>query len=68
MSAGGPDYWCPKHLREVLCKQQAHAPDLFTRSQISRLVQVLDVHRPLGSNGKHGDLHTTTCGCEQTAG
>lgn len=29
------------------------------------LIRQVDVHRPLGPNGKHGKLHTTTCGCEE---
>jgi hypothetical protein len=62
--AGGSDRWCPKHLREVLCKQEMYAPDKFTSDLIGRLVLDLDRHRPLGTNGKHGDLHTDTCGCE----
>ncbi|MGS2805358.1 hypothetical protein [Nocardia sp. MW-W600-9] len=63
--AGGPQYWCPKNLREHLCVQQHFAPDDHTRSEIQRLINLLDVHRPLGSNGKHGErLHTPTCGCE----
>jgi hypothetical protein len=56
--------WCPKALREKLCTQQTFAPDDFTRNEIQRLINVLDLHRPLGSDGKHGNLHTPTCGCE----
>lgn len=57
--------WCPKNLRERLCVQQHYAPDDHTRNEIGRLIGLLDVHRPLGSNGKHGERrHTPTCGCE----
>lgn len=57
--------WCPKNLRERLCVQQHYAPDDHTRNEIGRLIALLDVHRPLGSNGKHGERrHTPTCGCE----
>jgi hypothetical protein len=56
--------WCPKGLREHLCQQQTWAPDDFTRQEIQRLIGVLDLHRPLGGDGKHGELHTPTCGCE----
>lgn len=56
--------WCPKMLRERLCEQQTHAPDDFTRREIQRLINVLDLHRPLGRDGKHGNRHTPTCGCE----
>lgn len=62
--AGGPAYWCPKHLREALCVQSHYAPDEDTRDAIGALIRVLDRHRPLGNDGKHGDLHTLTCGCE----
>lgn len=32
--------------------------------RIGRLIAEIDRHRPLGADGKHGDLHTPTCGCE----
>ena len=38
----------------------------FTSALIGRLIMDLDKHRPLGTNGKHGDLHTDTCGCDPT--
>lgn len=63
-SAGGPDAWCPKMLREYLCKQQGYAPDERSQRVIQVAIDMLDSHRPIGSNGKHGDRHTTTCGCE----
>jgi hypothetical protein len=56
--------WSPKVLRERLCQQQTHAPDAATRDAIGRLIDVLDIHRPIGSDGKHGNLHTPTCGCQ----
>lgn len=59
-----PNRWCPKYLREVLCQQQTYSPSKFTSDLIGRLVMDLDKHRPLGTDGKHGDLHTSTCGCE----
>lgn len=62
--AGGPDRWCPKYLREVLCKQEMYAPGQFTKDLMIRLMHDLDRHRPLGSDGKHGELHTDTCGCD----
>jgi hypothetical protein len=31
---------------------------------LQTLCDQIDVHRPLGRDGKHGDLHTPTCGCE----
>ena len=62
----------PKMLRETLCAAQnaiAHSPYDEGRKQshidrLSRLIAECDRHRPLGANGKHGDLHTPTCGCE----
>jgi len=56
--------WCPKMLREYLCTQQTFAPDSLARDSIAELIAVLDRHRPLGSNGKHGSLHTEHCGCD----
>lgn len=32
--------------------------------RLSRVINEIDRQRPLGSNGKHGKLHTDTCGCE----
>lgn len=58
-----PLVWDPKGLREHLCVQQAVAPDEETRDIIGLLIAVLDKHRPTASNGKHGNLHTGTCGC-----
>jgi hypothetical protein len=56
--------WNPKMLREHLCRQQTCAPGAFTRREIQRLIDILDLHRPLDSGGKHSSLHTPTCGCE----
>jgi hypothetical protein len=65
MSAGGPDYWCPKAMIELLSKQQTYAPSSpKVQHAIGHLLSVLSLCRPVGSNGKHGDLHTDTCGCE----
>jgi hypothetical protein len=57
-------------LRETLCVAQhtinqaqvvsAH----YHSDKIASLIAEIDKHRPLGPNGKHGDLHTPTCGCE----
>jgi hypothetical protein len=70
LAGNKPVDWCPKWLRECLCAQQTNAPDEFTRDEIGRLIRLLDLHRPLGNDGKHGatgahgDLHTPTCGCD----
>lgn len=33
-------------------------------ARIGRLIAEIDRQRPLGPDGKHGDLHTPSCGCE----
>lgn len=69
-----------KMLRETLALAQAAIPaavltydgdEESTRQQVrahlerlGRLVDEIDRHRPLGPDGKHGELHTPTCGCE----
>jgi hypothetical protein len=60
----------PKMLRETLCIAQTYV-GLSTRSDarahvecLQRLIDECDRHRPLGRNGKHGNLHTSTCGCD----
>jgi len=55
-----------KTLREDLCKQETDANDMpdDVLDAIIDLVRLIDVHRPLGRDGKHRDLHTPTCGCE----
>lgn len=61
----------PKMLREALCVAQsalalyAVSPDRHL-AVLGRLIDECDRHRPLGSDGKHDDLHTATCGCETT--
>lgn len=57
--------WRPKVLLEALCAQAVYAPDRPTREAIKHLVELLHLHRPVGIDGKHGDLHTPTCGCEE---
>ena len=55
----------PKMLRETLCAAQAQVRNLVHSDRIGRLIAECDRHRPLGSDGKHGDLHTATCGCDR---
>jgi hypothetical protein len=55
--------WYPKGLIEHLCEQQVWAPDSYTRTMIGQLIAVLELHRPVGRDGKHGKRHTPTCGC-----
>lgn len=60
----------PKMLRETLCLAQAaiiavsQAPQHHLDS-LQRLIAECDRHRPLGPDGKHGNRHTPTCGCDR---
>jgi len=56
-----------KTLREDLCRHQVRS-DLPRQieSAVEVLIAMLDLHRPLGVDGKHRDLHTSTCGCVDT--
>lgn len=61
-----------KMLRETLCvveglihrtgefhyRKEEHA------NRIAEMIRECDKHRPLGVDGKHSNLHTDTCGCE----
>lgn len=54
-----------KMLREDLCRRQVQStdwPDSIS-SAVDVLIAMIDKHRPLGTDGRHGDLHTETCGC-----
>ena len=62
-----------KSLRETLCMAQSAVQYYSSVQQenkmghihrIGALIDEIDKHRPLGSNGKHGKLHTATCGCD----
>lgn len=60
-----------KMMRETLCLVQSmhirlNAAGHLTAEtrHLQTLINEIDKHRPLGSNGKHGTLHTPTCGCE----
>lgn len=61
---------CPKMLRETLCIAQTYvglSNDLRKdehSARLSRLINECDRHRPTGPDGKHGNRHTDTCGCE----
>jgi hypothetical protein len=59
-----PIDWKPKGLREHLCAQMVNCPDQLTLEAMHRLCNILDLHRPLGPDGKHGNRHTPTCGCD----
>lgn len=61
-----------KMLRETLCTAQGlivryASPRHDWRGdsdRIQTLINEIDRHRPLGPDGKHGQRHTETCGCE----
>ena len=42
-----------------LCQDYVNATE-----RIGRIIAEIDRQRPLGPDGKHGDRHTSTCGCE----
>lgn len=72
MSTLHTDHDTIKMLRETLCVAQAcvnRSPyDAGRRREhadrLQRLIDDCDRQRPLGSDGKHGDRHTPTCGCD----
>ena len=59
----------PKSMREAMCVattslgRAGEVMDPFVKS-METLIRECDRHRPRGADGKHGDLHTPTCGCE----
>lgn len=55
----------PKTARDLLCVAQ-HRMLGFTK--IQELIDAIDVIRPLGPDGKHGDRHTENCGCQDKGG
>jgi hypothetical protein len=58
----------PKMLRETLCLAQSALVRVDGHMShieiLQRLINECDRHRPLGPDGKHGNRHTDTCGCE----
>lgn len=62
----------PKMLRETLCVAQTAIGNTLPLDprkaehlgRLQRLIDECDRVRPLGPDGKHGDLHTPLCGCE----
>ena len=66
-----------KSTREALCAAQSalaeraitgrdvDAAPIWVES-LQYLINGIDVHRPIGTDGKHGDLHTPTCECEDS--
>lgn len=64
-----------KTVREALCVAQAAIGNFPNRPlnwpqhipHLQRLINDIDRQRPIGSNGKHGNLHTPTCQCQDIA-
>lgn len=53
-----------KMLRETLTRVQTAPLRDADRDRLGALIEQIDLHRPLGPDGTHGDRHTPTCGCE----
>jgi hypothetical protein len=54
----------PKTIREALCMAQAYLrADNYIRN-VQKIIDAIDILRPLGPDGKHEDRHTPYCGCE----
>lgn len=73
---GKEGYFVPdttKSLRETLCVAQAYVGNSDLNESLrrrhldvlGRLIGECDRMRPLGPDGKHGDLHTPLCGCQR---
>lgn len=60
--------YTPKALHEAFCYAQTYLPTteqgMYYRCVLQELIDLMEQHRPLGPNGKHGNLHTESCGCE----
>lgn len=64
-----------KTVREALCVAQSAIGNFPNRPtnwpqhipHLQHLIDDIDRQRPIGSNGKHGNLHTPTCQCEDVA-
>lgn len=66
----------PKNVREALCAAQSSLAESMRRdgyrdpkvpgyiAEIQHIIDEIDYTRPLGSDGKHGNLHTLRCGCD----
>lgn len=58
-----------KMARETLCTAQHAVATMYPTedshiTRLQRMIDQIDVQRPLGPDGKHGNRHTPTCGCE----
>lgn len=56
-----------KMIRETLCVAQQTVGGRHDHSErIQRMINEIDRQRPLAVDGKHGNRHTATCGCEES--
>jgi len=64
----------PKMIRETLCVAQSGISALMRGGEaglehhmerLGRLIDLMDLMRPVGNDGKHGSRHTPWCGCER---
>lgn len=63
-----------KSLRESLCVAQSAIGQTYVTNQtayamshigkIQEILDAIDILRPIGPDGKHGNRHTEHCGCE----
>lgn len=54
-----------KMMRETLSIAQSRVHrSPHQRARLQKLIDEIERHRPTASNGKHGNLHTRACGCE----
>jgi hypothetical protein len=60
-------------VREALCVAQSRlylnpkdSRNEWHSARIGQIIGEIDAHRPLGPDGKHGDRHSPTCGCDLT--
>lgn len=57
-----------KMAREALCLAEGAILNIHGRSPrveiIASMIADIDRQRPIGQDGKHGNRHTKTCGCD----
>ena len=61
-----------KSAREALCVAELAMDNWLAEDERSRrhqmvvaqLIQIIDLLRPIGPDGRHGSLHTPFCGCD----
>lgn len=72
-------YQYPKQVREALCAAQSGLAELARRGMavdqvphwtetLRALIDQVDEARPVGPDGRHGEKHTRTCGCDGHTG